>query len=165
MWYNVIRKREEHKTKQEDKKMKKAIYFDMDGTIADLYGVNGWLEMLIAESVNPYVIAKPMLEMVKFSKALNLLHKKGYHIGLISWTSKGGTAEYNERVAAAKKFWLTENGYSRFDEIKIVPYGTPKEKAVDFPAGILFDDEEKNRFGWTGKAYTPAEFMEILEAL
>ena len=26
----------------------KAIYFDMDGTIADLYGYEGWLEMLQA---------------------------------------------------------------------------------------------------------------------
>ena len=24
--------------------MTKAIYFDMDGTIANLYGVNGWLD-------------------------------------------------------------------------------------------------------------------------
>jgi phosphoserine phosphatase len=29
--------------------MNKAIYFDMDGTIADLYGVSGWLADLEAE--------------------------------------------------------------------------------------------------------------------
>ena len=28
--------------------MQKAIYFDMDGTIADFYGVPNWLEYLIA---------------------------------------------------------------------------------------------------------------------
>ena len=28
--------------------MTKAIYFDMDGTIADLYGVDGWLDSLVA---------------------------------------------------------------------------------------------------------------------
>ena len=145
--------------------MKKAIYFDMDGTIADLYGVNGWLEMLIAESVNPYVIAKPMLEMWELSKVLHELRKNGYHVGIISWTSKGGTKEYNERVANAKKWWLRENLYTALDEIKIVPYGTPKAQAVDFPEGILFDDEERNREGWTGKAYTPEMIMKILEAL
>ena len=145
--------------------MKKAIYFDMDGTIADLYGVNGWLEMLIAENTNPYVIAKPMLEMWKLSKVLHNLRNRGYHVGIISWTSKNGTSEYNERVATAKKFWLRENLYTALDEIKIVPYGTPKAEAVDFPEGILFDDEEPNRKNWTGNAYTPAEIMEILEAL
>ena len=145
--------------------MKKAIYFDMDGTIADLYGVNGWLEMLAAESVNPYVIAKPMLEMWELSKALHSLRNKGYHVGIISWTSKNGTNEYNERVANAKKFWLRENLYTALDEIKIVPYGTPKETAVDFPEGILFDDEEGNREGWNGEAYTPEMIMEILKAL
>ena len=35
----------------------KVIVFDMDGTIADLYGVNGWLEMLNAENPKPYEIA------------------------------------------------------------------------------------------------------------
>ena len=29
------------------------IWFDMDGTIADLYGVEGWLEMLIAKDETP----------------------------------------------------------------------------------------------------------------
>lgn len=28
--------------------MKNAIYFDMDGTIANLYGVENWLDYLIA---------------------------------------------------------------------------------------------------------------------
>ena len=33
--------------------MNKAIYIDMDGTIASLYGVQGWLDMLIAEDPHP----------------------------------------------------------------------------------------------------------------
>lgn len=32
------------------------IWFDMDGTIADLYGVDGWLEMLIAEDPTPTLL-------------------------------------------------------------------------------------------------------------
>ena len=34
--------------------MVKAIYFDMDGTIADLYAVDGWLADLRSENVRPY---------------------------------------------------------------------------------------------------------------
>jgi len=39
----------------------KAIYFDMDGTIADFYSVENWLEDLRMENVAPYILAKPML--------------------------------------------------------------------------------------------------------
>lgn len=34
------------------------ICFDMDGTIADLYGVENWLDYLIAEDVKPYAEAR-----------------------------------------------------------------------------------------------------------
>ena len=43
--------------------MNKAIYFDMDGTIADLYGVSGWLADLEAENVRPYAEAKPLINL------------------------------------------------------------------------------------------------------
>ena len=41
--------------------MNKAIYFDMDGTIADLYGVTDWLPMLMNSGSTPYRVAQPML--------------------------------------------------------------------------------------------------------
>ena len=53
--------------------MTKAIYFDMDGTIADLYGVNGWLDSLIAEQTKPYREAKPLVDMRQLGKLLNKL--------------------------------------------------------------------------------------------
>ena len=31
-----------------------AVYLDMDGTIANFYGVPGWLEYLQAEDTTPY---------------------------------------------------------------------------------------------------------------
>ena len=37
------------------------INFDMDGTIADLYGVENWLDYLIAGDVFPYENADPLL--------------------------------------------------------------------------------------------------------
>ena len=143
----------------------KAIYFDMDGTIADFYGVNGWLDCLHENNVYPYVVAKPMFNVWDFSKLLNSLKRKGYRIGIISWTSKGGSNEFNALVERAKKHWLKENLLITLDEIKVVPYGTPKSKAVDFPDGILFDDEENNRIEWGMSAYTPAEIIKVLEAL
>ena len=41
----------------------KVIVFDMDGTIADLYGVDGWLKDLRAENPRPYEVAKPLYDM------------------------------------------------------------------------------------------------------
>jgi hypothetical protein len=149
-----------------DDTMYKAIYFDMDGTIAGLYQVDGWLDSLIAEQTKPYREAKPLVNMRQLAKVLNTLKAQGWKIGIISWLAKNSNPAIDMAVTQAKRDWLKKHLASvEFDEIKIVPYGTPKETAVEFPEGILFGDEAKNREGWTGKAYTPEMIMEILEAL
>lgn len=146
--------------------MKKAIYFDMDGTIAGLYQVEGWLDNLINEQTRPYREAKSLVDMRKLGKALNTLQAEGYHLGIISWLSKNGSEEYNERVTTTKINWLkTHLGAVEFDEIKIVKYGTPKQEVVNFPEGILFDDEEPNRNNWKGMAFDVNDILGILANL
>ena len=86
--------------------MAKKIYFDMDGTIADLYGVDGWLADLVAENVRPYAEAKPLVNMQRLARRLNLLRKAGYEIGIITWLCKDGTEEYGKAVAEVKMAWL-----------------------------------------------------------
>ena len=63
--------------------MKITINFDMDGTIADLYGVDNWLEMLIAEDTTPYAEAIPLLRLSALAKRLNNLQKQGYQLAVI----------------------------------------------------------------------------------
>lgn len=146
--------------------MTKAIYFDMDGTIADLYGVEGWLNDLESENERPYATAKPLIRMAALARVLNRLQREGYTIGIISWLSKGGSDDYNEKVAYAKQKWLKQHLASvNFDEINIVKYGTPKSTAVNIQGGILFDDEEKNRTEWNGIAFDVDNIIEILKAL
>ena len=141
----------------------KEIWFDMDGTIADLYGVENWLPMLIAEDTTPYEVARPLLRMATLARLLNRLQADGYTIGIISWTSKGGTTAYNEAVAEVKRAWLRKHLASvHFDRIEIVAYGTPKQNGRN---GILFDDEERNRENWNGIAYDVDNILEILKAL
>lgn len=147
--------------------MRKEIWFDMDGTIADLYGVEDWLPMLIAEDATPYAIAKPLVRMQTLARRLNELQRKGYKIGIISWLSKTSTKAYDEAVTKAKLEWLNTHLKSvNFDRIDIVAYGTPKWKGRK---GILFDDETKNRYDWdanlAGDAYEPHEIMDVLKAL
>lgn len=146
--------------------MTKAIYFDMDGTIADLYGYENWLADLINGYTRPYREAKSLVNMRKLGVLLNKLQEAGYHIGVVSWLSKGGSEQYNQRVTRTKERWLERHlGAVSWDEIKIVPYGTPKQTVVEIPFGILFDDEARNRENWLGVAYDVDNILEILSSL
>ena len=139
------------------------INFDMDGTIADLYGVENWLEMLIAEDTTPYANARPLLHLSALARKLNALQRNGYNLAVISWLSKSVTDEYNEAVTAVKMARLKKHLPSvNWDRITIVPYGTPKQNFCENPLDILFDDEAKNRDNWTGRAYDVQNIMEIL---
>ena len=143
--------------------MTKAIWFDMDGTIANLYGVDKWLEYLLKEQTKPHREAKPLVNMRTLGKELNRIQKLGYTVGIITWLAKGATEEYNKKVAKAKAEWLKKHlGKVRFDEIQIVKYGTPKE---NLGKGILFDDEMPNREKWNGKAYDEKNIIEILKTI
>lgn len=144
--------------------MTKAIWFDMDGTIADLYSVDGWLAYLQAQDTTPYEQAKVMHNMAQLARLLNSAQRKGYTIGVISWTAKHGTDSYNKAVAQTKLAWLNKHLHSvRWDTIKVVEYGTNKYNACG--GGILFDDEEGNRNAWKDTAYTPDRIMEVLRNL
>jgi len=146
--------------------MYKAIYFDMDGTIADLYGVDGWLDYLVAGKTKPYREAKPLVDMRQLAKALNALKSQGWKIGIISWLAKSGSDEYGERVAKTKEKWLAKHlGSVKFDEIKIAKYGTPKQFLADHAFGVLFDDEAQNRDAWVGEAYDENNILQVLNAI
>ena len=142
------------------------IYFDLDGTVADLYGVEGWLKDLEAKRTRPYDEAKPMHNMSALARALNKAQRNGIQIGIISWLSKTATDDYDRAVTHAKRKWLKKHLKSvNFDEVHIVPYGTPKS-AVAESIGILFDDEERNRAEWTkGSAYPPEKIFEVLKKI
>ena len=140
------------------------INFDMDGTITDLYGVENWLDYLIAGDVFPYENAEPLLRLSALARRLNNLQKNGYNLAVISWLSKNGTDEYNAEVEAVKRAWLKKHLPSvKWDAIHIVPYGTPKQNFCGNPLDILFDDEAKNRENWTGRAYDVNDILATLE--
>lgn len=146
--------------------MTTTIFFDMDGTIADLYGVENWLDYLIASDALPYEIAKPLIRLNALARILNRLQKQGYKVGVISWLAKNSNTAYDEKVTKAKKEWLKKHLASvNFDEIHIVKYGTPKQTFAKTENDILFDDEEKNRNNWTGKAFDVNEIIEILKGM
>lgn len=145
---------------------KMTIYFDMDGTIANLYGVENWLEKLRAEDVSPYVEAEPLVDMRELSRLLNDLQLSGVNLGIISWLSKDATKEYDKMVRRAKREWLMENLPTvEWDEIHLVKYGTPKHSCCRENFGILFDDNDAVREKWEkrGTAFDVENILEILE--
>lgn len=142
------------------------IYFDCDGTWINLYGVNNWLSDIINENPRPYYEAQPMLNLAVFARRLNFLQKKGYKIGIITWLAKNSTPTYDKLVKTAKLAWLQRHLPSvKWDEIHIIPYGTPKNLFINNKNDILFDDEENNRLHWTGIAYDEKHILEILKQL
>jgi len=146
--------------------MKQTIWWDMDGTIANLYAVEDWLPMLRDYNPMPYAEAKVMHNMSVLARYMNKVQKMGYRIGVISWLSKTSTAEYDAKVTTAKIEWLHKHLNSvQFDTINIVSYGTPKENFMETDDDILFDDEQRNRDNWRGNAYEPDQILEILKAL
>ena len=127
----------------------KTLVFDMDGTIADLYGVKGWLKMLRAEDPTPYEKARPMYDMVVLTAILWVLKNDGWRIAVTSWLAKDSSPEYDAKVRQAKRNWLNRYDFP-YDEIHLVKYGTTKADCTRKHGGIqiLVDDNEKVRNGW-----------------
>lgn len=130
--------------------MNKIIVFDMDGTIADLYGVDGWLDMLRAEDATPYRQAKPLYNMEMLNNLINILKNMGWRIVVTTWLAMGASKVYDDEVRLAKKEWLDKIGFD-YDEIHLVKYGTTKANCTRKYGGyqILVDDNDKIRSGWT----------------
>jgi hypothetical protein len=150
----------------------KMICFDMDGTIANLYGVNGWLEMIENENPKPYEIAEPMWDMVELATTLKMLQVKGYEIRVITWLAKDSTEEYKTLTRQAKLEWLEKYGFP-YNKFHGIAYGTTKANCIrqylDInEQAILIDDNDKIRQGWNwGETINPQteNIIDILKAL
>ena len=116
----------------------------MDGTIADLYSVENWLEKLRNEDTSPYIDASPIFNMVQLVSILKRLQLEGWKIAITSWLAMNSTLEYKNAVREAKREWLLSFNFP-FDEIHLVQYGTPKQKCTKADLQILFDDSEAVR--------------------
>lgn len=145
------------------------IALDMDGTLADLYAVDGWLEMLESEDASPYAFAEPMHDMKQLDSLLRAYKAAGGHVCIVSWCAKGNVSQaYYTATQAAKCLWLRKHLPS-IDDIRIVDYGIPKYLVVkDVRTSVLFDDEEQNRRSFIaagGGARLPQNLIRFIVAM
>ncbi len=128
---------------------KRTIVFDMNGTIANFYGVKGWLDYLKNEDTTPYRVAKPLYDMENLRSILLRLKARGWRVVVTTWLAKGGTKEYNDRTRVAKLEWLAKYNFP-YDEIHLVKYGTTKANCTRRIGGyqVLVDDNDTIRKGW-----------------
>lgn len=143
--------------------MKKMLCFDMDGTIADLYGVDDWLKDLMNENPYPYTVAKPLCDIEELNTVLNKLIEQGWEIRVISWLAKDSSNSYKTVVRDAKRTWLAKYNFPAH-KVHLVEYGTTKANCVrkHFEPGIsnfiLIDDNKSVRDGWhLGETIEPHE--------
>ena len=145
---------------------RRSINFDMDGTIADLYGVKDWLALLRSENPTPYRTAAPMCDMAELNKVCELLRAEGWEINIITWLSKNSSEEYKNLVREAKRAWLEEQGF-HYDHFHGIQYGATKADSVRdrYDVSILVDDNEKVRNGWHLGATIDPTAVNIIEKL
>lgn len=127
--------------------MAKAIYFDMDGTIADLYNYPDWLDCLNNSDVAPYVNAAPMTNMENLNALMEKFIAAGFIIGVISWAAMNGTKEYNKETRKAKREWINKY-FPCVSEFHVVKYGTAKHVTANIKGSILVDDNADVRMAW-----------------
>lgn len=150
----------------------KMVCFDMDGTIADLYGVEGWLTDLRRYNAMPYRKAEPMWDMAELADLLRQVQAIGIEVRIITWLSKETTADYDRAVRQAKRDWLDFYGFP-YDHFHGVQYGATKADSIrkyldEGETAILFDDNAKVRQGWhMGEAIDPTttDIIEVLRNL
>ena len=130
--------------------MNKTLVFDMDGTIANFYGVIGWLDYLKESNSTPYIVAEPLYNMEYLNSILRVLKMFGWRVVVTSWLAKDSSKEFDREVRQAKLDWL-DNFDFPYDEIHLVKYGTTKANCTRKHGGfqVLVDDNKSVRDGWS----------------
>ena len=126
----------------------KAIYFDLDGTVADLYNTDGWLESLESESP-VFAELKPLIDMQELQEVATKLFMKGYKFGVITHLPMNCTPHYARESEEEKRIWCRK--YLPFiQEFHAQAYGLDKFLAVPFASDdmLLIDDNSLVRTKW-----------------
>ena len=146
----------------------KSIWFDMDGTIAELYKVEGWLSALRSNDWSVYSKCAPRHNYQRINMAIEALIANGWQVGVITWASKGiGWGDDLNEIANEKFNWLCRFFPALADgHFACIPYGYSKadlleEKYDTYDVAYLVDDNKEVRQEWRSHSCEYVKFKTI----
>ena len=130
------------------------IWFDMDGTIYELYRIPNWLERVREMDASVFSDGFPRNEYERIDIAVEALIEQGWQVGVITWAPKGATMEEVNEVGEVKFDWLCRyfpalsNGH-----FACIPYGESKAQFLEemgdgYEVNYLVDDNKEVRHEW-----------------
>ena len=134
--------------------MKKKVYLDMDGTIANLYNIENWLKRLQNEDNTIFTECDTLITE---QRLLQLFPKEQFDIIILSMTPKNATKEYCQNVIEQKNNWLNKF-FPTLTKRIYLKYGKNKNLKNSKNA-ILIDDNDLIRNNFKGLAINPIEIF------
>lgn len=113
------------------------VYFDLDGTVYDLYNKPNWLDDLENEKPNVFTANRFMPDPVRFRKLIGDLLMLGVEFEVITWLSMQSSPEYEKVCSAEKTEWVKK--YMPFvQKVTCLSYGIPKQNAITKRSGLMY---------------------------
>ena len=143
---------------------RKVLNLDMDGTIANLYQMENWLENLEKEKLD-FSLAKPIFDDNFINKVIEL-KKKGFYIQIITWLPPHpASIEYQSMVSRQKLEWIRKY-FPIVDAYFILPYGKNKAGVCNkYDLNFLVDDNIEIVNSWNESFKDKNEVVETLGIL
>lgn len=136
------------------------LYFDLDGTVYNLYAVKDWDYKLRNSIASVFEEGTVMTDMVALEKKLKKLNVE---VGVITWLPREATAEYEAACKEVKMAWVKK--YMPYvKEVHALSYGVPKH-TVGTEDDILVDDNADVLDAWraAGRAAINAIYIDRID--
>lgn len=125
--------------------MKNIVYFDMDGTLADLYGVRDVFKRLDTLDASVYAEASPLHKYISYLKEFK---EMGYKVVILSCLGMISSPTFDKDTIQYKNEWLDKYiGKEYIDDRIYIEYTKHKENYVT-EGGLLVDDDATVLRNW-----------------